>query len=225
MSKSIVTNINHGTDRDCTLHTSSSKTTQRALGRDAWLQRREVTKTSHRTPYETSAPFFEYPQDIAFLIRNDGRAKTRARRNNAMQLVHVYVNFPGSTDEALRLYETVFGTKTLGRMTFGDAPWVPNVPEHAKGKIMHAQLPLTETVHLMASDFVEGISPGAFVRGNDFSIAIVAKDKAEADRAFELLSAGGNARMPLANAPWGPYFGMCTDRFGVQWMISLPHAA
>jgi len=29
--------------------------------------------------------------------------------------------------------------------------------------------------------------------------------------------------MPLANAPWGPYFGMCTDRFGVQWMVSLPN--
>jgi PhnB protein len=142
-----------------------------------------------------------------------------------MQLVHVYVNFPGTTDEAFRLYETVFGTKTLMRTTFGDVSWGPKTPEAAKNKVMHAQLPITETVHLMASDFVEGVSPGKFVRGNDFNICIVAKDKAEADRAFELLSAGGKVSMPLANAPWGPYFGMCTDRFGVQWMVSLPTPA
>jgi PhnB protein len=141
-----------------------------------------------------------------------------------MQLVHVYVNFPGTTDEAFRHYETVFGTKTMMRMTFGEAPWMPNVPESAKSKIMHAQIPLTESVHLMASDFVEGLSPGEFVRGNDFNISVVANDKAEADRVFQGLSDGGKVRMPIGNAPWGPYFGMCTDRFGVQWMVSLPHA-
>jgi PhnB protein len=142
-----------------------------------------------------------------------------------MQLVHIYVNFPGNTAEALRLYESVFGTSLVAKMTFGEAPFMPNVPESAKGKIMHAQLPITEAVHLMASDFVEGVSPGKFIRGNDFNISVVAKDKAEADRAFSLLSDGGQARMPLANAPWGPYFGMCTDRFGVQWMVSLPGPA
>ena len=59
--------------------------------------------------------------------------------------------------------------------------------------------------------------------GNNFHISIVAKDKAEADRAFAALSTGGSVSMPLANAPWGPYFGMCVDRFGVQWMVSLPN--
>jgi len=139
-----------------------------------------------------------------------------------VQLVHVYLNFPGTTADALRLYEDVFGTKTVARMTFGEVPWMSEVPEAAKTKIMHAELPLTQTVHLMASDFVDGVSPGAFVRGNDFNVSIVARDRAEADRAFKLLSEGGAVRMPLANAPWGPYFGMCTDRFGVQWMVSLP---
>jgi PhnB protein len=83
--------------------------------------------------------------------------------------------------------------------TFGDTPFMKNVPEGAKKKIMHAQLPITETVHLMASDNVEGVSPMPFKQGNNFNISIV------------------------ANAPWGPYFGMVTDRFGVQWMVSLPN--
>jgi PhnB protein len=140
-----------------------------------------------------------------------------------MQLVHVYLNFPGNTEEALHYYEKVFGTKIIAMTTFGDAPFVKNVPDFGKKKIVHAQLPITESVHLMASDNVEGLSPVPFKAGNNFNISIVAKDKAEADHAFELLSAGGKVNMPLANAPWGPYFGMCTDRFGVQWMVSLPN--
>ena len=139
-----------------------------------------------------------------------------------MQLVHVYLNFPGTTEEAFRLYEGVFGTRTIMKQTYGDTPFIPNVPEGAKGKIAHAQRPITETVHLMASDSVPGFGP-PLQRGNDFHVSVVAKDKAEADRAFAALSAGGKVTMPLANAPWGPYFGMCVDRFGVQWMVSLPH--
>lgn len=142
-----------------------------------------------------------------------------------MQLVHIYLNFPGTTGEALDFYETVFGTKTIARMTFGGTPWMSTVPDSAKDKLMHAELPITEAVHLMASDFVEGVSPGKFVRGNDLHISIVANDKAEADRVFARLSEGGAVRMPIGNAPWGPYFGMCADRYGVQWMVSLPGPA
>src|SRR3954468_10115640 len=98
---------------------------------------------------------------------------TQTVRNPAMQLVHVYLNFPGTTEEALRFYEGVFQTKIVMMQTFGDTPFVPNVPEGAKKKIMHAQLPITEAVHLMASDSVEGLSPTSFKRGNDFHISVV----------------------------------------------------
>ena len=141
-----------------------------------------------------------------------------------MQLVHVYLNFPGTTDEALRLYESVFGTRTTMRQTFGEATFMRGVPEAAKGKVAHAQLPITEAVHLMVSDAVPNFGPPLVV-GNNFHVCLVAKDKAEADRVFGALSAGGKVDMPLANAPWGPYFGMCADRFGVQWMVSLPNPA
>jgi PhnB protein len=140
-----------------------------------------------------------------------------------MQLVHIYLNFPGQTEEALQFYASVFGTKILFKQTFGETTFIPNVPEAAKNKIMHAQLPITESVHLMASDAVEGFSPPLKV-GNNFHISIVASDQAEADRAFTALSEGGRVEMPIANAPWGPYFGMCVDRFDVHWMVSLPHA-
>ena len=88
---------------------------------------------------------------------------------------------------------------------------------------MHAQLPITEAVHLMGSDADEGLGP-PLKPGNNFHVALLAKDKAEADQAFEALSVGGKVTMPLANAPWGPYFGMCVDRFGVQWMVQPGHS-
>jgi PhnB protein len=97
------------------------------------------------------------------------------------------------------------------------------MPEHAKNKIMHVQLPLTDVVHLMGSDVVEGLSPPVPF-GTNFNVSVVASDKAEADRVFALLSEGGRVTMPLENAPWGPYFGMCHDRFGIPWMVSLDHA-
>ena len=120
-----------------------------------------------------------------------------------MQLVHVYLNFPGNTDEALALYASVFGTQVVMRQTFGEATFMKGVPESAKGKVVHAQLPITDTVHLMASDSIPGLGPPLQI-GNNFHVSIVAKDKAEADRAFAALSAGGKVHMPLGNAPWGP---------------------
>lgn len=139
----------------------------------------------------------------------------------AMQLVHIYVNFPGTTAEALKYYEGVFGTKIVMMQTFGETPFVPNVPEGAKNKIMHGQLPISESVHLMASDANCGMGPPVTI-GDNFQISVVAKDKAEADRVYAKLSEGGKTTMPMANAPWGPYFGMVQDKFGINWMVSLP---
>jgi PhnB protein len=142
-----------------------------------------------------------------------------------MQLAHIYVNFPGNTEEALRFYETVFGTKISMIQTFGETSFMQGVPEAAKKKIMHAQLPITKDMHLMASDAIEGFGPPT-TYGNNFNICLVANDKAEADRVFAALSgSGGTVKMPIANAPWGPYFGMCADRFGINWMVSLPTPA
>jgi PhnB protein len=141
-----------------------------------------------------------------------------------MQLAHIYIHFLGNAEEALTYYEKVFGTKIAVLQRFGDAPWA-NAPESAKNKVMHGQIPITETVHLMASDAVEGLGPTVKAVGTNFQVCVVAKDKSEADRAFGLLSDGGSVQMALANAPWGPYFGMCTDKFGVRWMVSLPTPA
>jgi PhnB protein len=141
-----------------------------------------------------------------------------------MKLAHFYLNFPGTAREAFTYYEKVFQTKMVGIETYGEAPFGGNVPENAKDKIMHVQLPLTDAVHLMGSDIVEGMGPPVPF-GQNFNVMVVASDKAEADRVYAMLAEGGKATMPLQNAPWGPYFGMCHDRFGIPWMVSLDKPA
>ncbi len=76
-----------------------------------------------------------------------------------MQLVHVHLSFPGTTEEAFRYYEKVFGTRILGMATYGDTPFAPKVPESFKKKIIHAQVPITETIHLMGCDSGDGCGP------------------------------------------------------------------
>jgi PhnB protein len=139
-----------------------------------------------------------------------------------MKLVHFYLNFPGTARAAFEYYEKVFGTKIAGVQTYGQTSFAGPVPDSVKDKIMHIQLPITDTVHLMASDSVEGFGP-QLIEGNNFNILVVANDKQEADRVFTALSKEGKVAMPIANAPWGPYFGMCRDKFGIQWMVSLDH--
>jgi PhnB protein len=139
-----------------------------------------------------------------------------------MKLVHFYLNFPGTAEEAFKHYEAVFKTKIISLRTYGETPFAGEVSDADKDKIMNAQLPITENVHLMASDSIPGYGPDLST-GNNFNIVVVADDKAEADRVFDALASGGEITMPIANAPWGPYFGMCRDKFGIQWMVSLDH--
>ncbi len=141
-----------------------------------------------------------------------------------MKLAHFYLNFPGTAREAFSYYAKVFQTKIEMLQTFGETDFMGSMPEYAKNKIMHIQLPLTDVVHLMGSDVVEGLSP-VVPFGTNFNVMVVAESKPEADRVFTMLSEGGTITMPIGNAPWGPYFGMCHDRFGIPWMVSLDKPA
>ena len=196
-------------------------------GTVAQLERRRRRRLRSELAFAVVAARARLPQTIAESHKPSTNQQGLGDRRDEcrippMQLVHLYLNFPGTTKEAFQFYETVFGTKIAMIQTFGEASFMPNVPDAAKDKIVHVQLPITEAGHLMGSDVVEGFGPPV-VFGNNFHVSVVANDKAEADRVFAALSGdGGSVAMPLANAPWGPYFGMCVDRFGIHWMVSLP---
>ena len=92
--------------------------------------------------------------------------------------------------------------------------------EAVSEQIAHISLPIGNGTILMGSDAPEGFGPPLIV-GNNFSVSIDAGSKEEADKLFTALSAGGQVTMPMDNAPWGAYFGMFTDKFSINWMVSF----
>jgi PhnB protein len=94
------------------------------------------------------------------------------------------------------------------------------VSEAEAEKIMHISLPISKETILMGSDSSEAFGH-ATVTGNNFSISISAKSRKEADRLYTALSEGGKAIMPMSKTFWGSYFGMLTDKFGIQWQVGF----
>lgn len=138
-----------------------------------------------------------------------------------MATTNTYLNFNGNCEEAFNFYKSVFGGEFnyLGR--FGDMPASDDykVPEADKNKVMHVSLPIGSSI-LMGSDTGGEWAPG-FILGNNFSISVTANSKEEADNLFNGLAEGGKITMPMASTFWGDYFGMLTDKFGVNWMFSF----
>ncbi len=126
---------------------------------------------------------------------------------------NVYLTFNGNCREAMNFYHACLGGN-LEIMEFGNE--VPNTPESLQKNVMHACLS-KEGILVMASDtFPE--NPVSF--GNNFSISINCVSREEADLYFKNLSAEGVVTMPLQDTFWGAYFGMITDKFGVNWMFN-----
>lgn len=138
-----------------------------------------------------------------------------------MATTNTYLNFNGNCEEAFLFYKSVFGGEFSYIGRFGEMPDSEEytVPEADKNKIMHVGLPIGSSI-LMGSD-TGGAWASTYLQGNNFSISINADSKQEADRLFAALAEGGNITMPLANTFWGDYYGMLTDKFGINWMMSF----
>lgn len=134
--------------------------------------------------------------------------------------INPYLTFDGNTEEAFNFYKSVFGGDVMLHR-FGGAPGMENIPEADKQKVMHAALPIGNNM-LMASDAIASMGK-PLAKGNNVSLSIQADSKEEADRVFQGLSNGGTVTMPLADAFWGAYFGMCDDKFGVHWMVNYEY--
>ena len=88
---------------------------------------------------------------------------------------------------------------------------------------MHVSLPISKETVLFGSDTFPGSEK--LTKGNNFSIAIAAYSKEDADRYFNALKEGGSVQMALEQTFWGAYFGMLTDKFGIQWMVNYDDPA
>lgn len=141
----------------------------------------------------------------------------------SMATTGIYLNFSNNTEKAFEFYRSVFGGELVGGIhRFGEAPpqeGFPPLADADKNLIMHIALPLLGGVVLMGTDAPE--SMGMHVNpGNNVYISLHPDSRAEADRLFEALSAGGKVEMPMDDMFWGAYYGSFTDQFDIRWMIN-----
>jgi PhnB protein len=129
---------------------------------------------------------------------------------------NVHIGFTGNCDAAFAFYETVFGTRRLMSLKYSEAPGGHPVPAGSKDLIMHTSLPVGSML-LMGAD----APPGRGQPLSGFHVSLEDKDEAEIKRLWAALSEDGSVMMPLAKTFWAPLFGMCTDKFGVGWMLSV----
>ena len=126
-----------------------------------------------------------------------------------------YISFKDTTREAMEFYRTVFGGK-LNISTFKEFHASQDPDED--NLIMHSVLEADNGITIMASDTPNRME---FRPGTNMSISLSGDNEAELKAYFEKLSAGGTITMPLEKAMWGDSFGMCIDKFGVQWLVNI----
>ena len=136
---------------------------------------------------------------------------------------NIYLTFNGNCREAFEFYKSALGGDFSYVGTFEEMPPqenMPHLPDSEKQKIMHISLPISNETVLMGSDTSEVFGkPVKF--GNNFSISINIESNEEADEVFNKLVEGGKVIQPMDKTFWSPYFGMLTDKFGVNWMINV----
>ncbi len=142
-----------------------------------------------------------------------------------MKVVNPYLNFNGNTEEVFNFYKSVFGGEFAMLIRFKDMPAdaekseseMGGIPEGEENGIIHIALPIGNSV-IMGTDVTSNMP--RVTNGDSISLSLSAESKEEADRVFNALAEGGNVQTPMQDMPWGDYWGMLTDKFGIQWMMS-----
>ncbi|MGX9900972.1 VOC family protein [Arthrobacter sp. SA17] len=129
-----------------------------------------------------------------------------------------YLGFRDNAREAMTYYQSVFGGE-LTMSTFGEFQASEDPGE--QDKIMHAMLTTDSGMVLMGADTPNGMS---YNPGDNFSVSLSGEDEAELRGYWDRLSADGTVTVPFEPAPWGDTFGMCTDKFGVPWLVNAAGA-
>ena len=138
-----------------------------------------------------------------------------------MALINPHINFNGNAEEAFLFYKSVFGGEFAKIIRFKDLASAEfPVAEKEADKIMHIALPIGKSSMLMANDVPESMGR-TNENENRSKIVIAAESKEEADKLFNGLSVGGQIEMPISESPWGTYFGMFRDKYGIEWMIDF----
>lgn len=140
-----------------------------------------------------------------------------------MAHINPHINFNGNAEEAFLFYQSVFGgafTRVVRFKDMANEHFSPS--EKEADKIMHIALPIGSST-LMGNDVPEFMGR-TNEREDRSKIVLHAGSKAEADQLYNGLSAGGEIEMPISDSPWGSYFGMFRDKYGIEWMVEFDAA-
>ncbi|HRG40173.1 MAG TPA: VOC family protein [Saprospiraceae bacterium] len=137
-----------------------------------------------------------------------------------MASIQPHINFNGNAEEAFHFYQSVFGGEFSKIIRFKDLAGNGfEVAKEEENKLMNIALSIGNNV-LIGNDvpqFMGIVSE----EENRSKIAIFAESRAEADHIFSGLSAGGSVEVPMTDSPWGSYFGMLRDKYGIEWTITF----
>ena len=142
-----------------------------------------------------------------------------------MARVNTYLNFQGQAEEAFAFYAKTFGTEVTMLTRFSDMPAMAGeVPAEERNLVLHAELPIAGGHVLMATDMLRSMGQQTRI-GNNTTLNLEVDSKEEADRLYGALSEGGSEGSPMADMPWGAYWGVTLDRYGIRWMINQTPAS
>ena len=141
-----------------------------------------------------------------------------------MPTINPYINFNGNAEEAFNFYKSVFGGEfqTIVRFKDLESAEFP-VPEAEANKIMRITLPIGRNT-LIANDVPTALGPVSETE-NRSKISVSAESREEAENIFNGLSVDAEVEMPLSESPWGTYFAMFRDKYGIEWTIEFDPAA
>lgn len=139
-----------------------------------------------------------------------------------MAKVSTYLNFQGQAEEAFAFYAKVFGTQVGDLHHYSDMPAMGTgeLPADERNLVLHAELPILGGHVLMATDMLRSMGQETRV-GNNTTLCLQPDSREEADRLYEALSEGGSEGQPMGDMPWGAYWGVTLDRYGIRWMINF----
>lgn len=142
-----------------------------------------------------------------------------------MATINPSINFNGNAEEAFTFYKSVFGGEFSKVIRFKDLANAesPSSEEDAE-KIMHISLPIGTSNVLLGND-VPSFMGKVSENENRSKISVSAESKEEADAIFTGLSEGGSVEYPIGESPWGTYFGMFRDKYGIEWTVEFRAAS
>lgn len=130
--------------------------------------------------------------------------------------LNIYLNFNGTTEEAMNFYKDATGGTIENIIRFGENNGGMPVTDADKDKVMHASM----KIHGSLVMFSDGNEQHKITMGDNFSMSLDYDNEEDIQREFDAISAGGKITMPLQDTFWGAKFGMCVDKFGLPWMFN-----